>query len=168
MKTKQQIKDKMVELKNDVMSFKREALVDFLTEEEGNSFGFSAVEGTKWEQRELTRESVLEKMKDYMDFAIEKAIDERGISAGRSINKMQMWLWIIEEDAVLGELPRKYFYWYGLPALIKICEHFDWDWRAMVGEHTEYIGKEEDYEDDENWYVYAREIKEKCGIKIEL
>ena len=40
MKTKQQIKDKMRELKSDVFSFKREVLVDFLTEKEGKSFGF--------------------------------------------------------------------------------------------------------------------------------
>ena len=101
-----------------------------------------------------------------MDFAIEKAIDERGISAIRSIDKMQMWLWIIEEDAVLDELPKKYFNWYGLPVLIRICEHFDWDWQEMIEKHAEYLDKEEEYEDDENWYVYAREIKEKCGIDI--
>jgi len=144
MKTKQQIKDKMGE------------------EKEGKSFGFSAVEGKKWEQREPTREEVLEEMENYMEFAIEKAIDMRRISAERSIKKMKMWLWIIEEDAVLGELPRRYFHWYGLPALIKICEHFDWNWRAMIAKYREYINEG----DCPNWYVYAYEIKESCGIDI--
>jgi hypothetical protein len=54
--------------------------------------------GTKqWEQH-TTVEKAAEEFLDYMKFAWGKAEDERGISASRSVQKLGMWLWIMNRD----------------------------------------------------------------------
>ena len=63
-------------------------------------------------------------MTDYMDFAMEKATNQRGISAGRSIAHYQAWLWIegTPESVALGESIDSYTN-YGLPQLESIRDH---------------------------------------------
>ena len=46
----------------------------------------------------LNRENVIAKMQDYINFAYEKAYDQRGISASRSMWKFSQWLWVLDDD----------------------------------------------------------------------
>jgi hypothetical protein len=60
---------------------------------------------------------------DYMKFAWGKALDERGISASRSIEKLSAWMWLLSRDDLDNTLNDDDLYNpYGAPALIKCCE----------------------------------------------
>jgi hypothetical protein len=60
---------------------------------------------------------------DYMVFAWGKAMDERGISASRSIIKLNTWMWLLGRDDIVEILNDDDLYNpYGAPALIKACE----------------------------------------------
>lgn len=73
-----------------------------------------------------TRESIIASMRDYMDFALEKARDHRGISAGRSLDHFRAWLWLLEDEETLAFLDdEKNYPQYGAPCLKKICEVYD-------------------------------------------
>ena len=79
----------------------------------------------KWLEVEekLSDELIRKDIKEYMEFAWEKANNFRGISAGRSMDHYTIWLWLLDID--LGEL-RDYNH-YGKDELIKICIHFGLD-----------------------------------------
>lgn len=60
---------------------------------------------------------------DYMVFAWMKAMDERGLSAGRSIEKLKAWMIILGRPDVATVLDDDNLYPpYGRPALRKACE----------------------------------------------
>ena len=60
---------------------------------------------------------------DYMVFAWGKAMDQRGISAGRSINKLGAYLTILSRPDLADMINDDNLYNpYGAPALIAVCE----------------------------------------------
>jgi hypothetical protein len=79
---------------------------------------------------ELTREAILEIMKDYIDFAFDKAYGERGISANRSIMHYIAWTWLAGDYQFSKEIEDEYdrnYHSYGLPILVKICKYYGWE-----------------------------------------
>lgn len=80
-----------------------------------------------WKQWPRDAESVVAEMLDYMPFAWDKANNCRGISAGRSLNHMAAWLWLLGFDEA-ADAVNDYDH-YGKPHLRAICEAFGWDWR---------------------------------------
>lgn len=83
----------------------------------------------KWDMEvyhEPTLENIVEPMAKYMKFAWEKVSDHRGLSAGRSIAKMDAWAWLMEDDALLREIEGAPYENYGAPKLKAICEHMKW------------------------------------------
>lgn len=80
-----------------------------------------------WAPLPLTRERILFDMGQYMAFAWEKAINHRGLSAGRSVDKMRAWLWLLgeENDLVSFVNSDDNYPNYGAPILKRICEAFD-------------------------------------------
>ena len=80
---------------------------------------------------EPTVDDPTERMESYMDFAWDKANNERGISANRSIMHYIAWLWLAGENDLLERVQDAYhnnYHRYGKPILRMICEHFGWDW----------------------------------------
>jgi hypothetical protein len=69
------------------------------------------------------RETILSEMLAYMPFAWEKANNERGLSASRSMDHYTEWVWLLGDD--LGNLSDYEFY--GKDNLVKICEKYGWD-----------------------------------------
>ena len=59
---------------------------------------------------------------DYMTFAWMKAQDQRGISAGRSIEKLSAWMKILNRED-LAEVLNGSYNPYGAPALIECCKN---------------------------------------------
>lgn len=80
-------------------------------------------------ESELTREVMLAKMLAYMEFAWGKANDCRGISAGRSISHYVAWIWLAGDRAFSSEVEQIEHRYYGKPALVAICERYEWDWK---------------------------------------
>jgi hypothetical protein len=73
---------------------------------------------------ERTREAVLKAMHEYMDFAWGKALDHRGISAGRSVFHFRALVWLLGDEDY-GAIEWDDFAQYGAPVLKAICDRFD-------------------------------------------
>lgn len=108
---------------NDFFGFTAEVLLSYLTAEQFKEFAKPDADLSEWKAQPLTREYVLEEMRKYMEFAWGKVEDHRGLSAGRSIEKMQAWLWLLgdEETRAFADDGDNYAQ-YGAPILKKICE----------------------------------------------
>ena len=81
-----------------------------------------------WSAKPVDRESVLEEAREYMArIGWEKVEDHRGISTGRTCQKMSVWMWLLEEPhlAVLA-LDDGAYSPYGAPILKEICDYFSW------------------------------------------
>lgn len=79
-----------------------------------------------WTATPHDRESIIARMKEYMPFAWDKAQNQRGLSAGRSMCHFMAWTWLAGDD--LGDLLT--YDDYGIPHLKKICDHYGWDYKA--------------------------------------
>jgi len=81
-------------------------------------------------------------IREYMPFAWGKANDCRGLSAGRSVEHMQAWLWLDGKDELSRRLDDVYEF-YGKPCLVLVCKEYGIDWRALdSGDWTN--GEDED------------------------
>lgn len=70
-----------------------------------------------------TREVVLKTMSDYMAFAWDKALDHRGVSAGRSVAHFRSWVWLLGDED-FAAINRENYPQYGAPVLKAVCERF--------------------------------------------
>lgn len=84
---------------------------------------------SEWEPIFKSDEDILERCKDYMEFAWDKANNCRGISANRSIMHYIAWLWLLGYEEFDNLMDGYQFY--GKPQLIRICEFLGID-------HTQY------------------------------
>lgn len=113
---------------DDVLGFRREALAQFLPFDDAEAVRNPEVTREEWDKLtpELTRENVQKQLLDYLNFAFEKAINERGISAGRSIQKLGEWLWILRDDEAAAYINDDAYYEpYGAPALKWLAERYE-------------------------------------------
>lgn len=104
-------------------------LLEWLDFEHAKEFLKPEATADKWAERDAPK-PVREQMVEYMPFAWEKANNCRGLSAGRSINHYQNWLWLLGEDKLADSIGDYEFY--GKPQLVQICEflgidHKQWD-----------------------------------------
>ena len=125
MKTKAEIVDDIKKNgKDDVFGFRLEVFLpflDFSTLREAGVLKPDATSEGLEDRKPLTREAVLEEMRDYMEFAWDKAANHRGLSASRSIDKMEAWLWLLDD----ADLCKPYGYAsYGAPKLKVICNKY--------------------------------------------
>lgn len=131
-RTDAEILARMEEIKpDDFFGFMRSDLLERLSFEAAQPFLKEGVTADQWEQKSQNAEAVLADAKDYMTFAWDKANGCRGLSAGRSVQHMEAWLWLAGEDALLERMKARAYEFYGKPQLRMICEHFGWDWRAL-------------------------------------
>jgi len=106
-----------------------EALMIFLPFEEAQPYlndTTVAKSSRVWEeqfQEANTRESVLNVAEKYMGFAWDKVQDHRGLSAGRSIEKMEAWLWLLGDG---DKIDWERYSPYGAPILAEICKLYNW------------------------------------------
>jgi hypothetical protein len=128
MRTQDEIltKIKSYEKGGDFFGFMTGDLIEYLTFEHAKPYLKDGVTAEEWKPLPTSHDAVKAQIHGYMDFAWEKANDCRGLSAGRSINHMQVWLWMLGEETAAEEI--KDYDFYGKPQLRAICEHFGWDW----------------------------------------
>ena len=78
-----------------------------------------------WKPQALTVEAVRQQLIDYLPFAWEKARGERGISASRSIQHFESWLWLLGDDELLAFAEDEGHYEpYGKPILLRITAKY--------------------------------------------
>lgn len=61
----------------------------------------------------LTREAVLEQLREDVAFGFEKALNQRGISSSLMFSVVSMWNWVLEEG--LEDFSEENYAQYGLP-----------------------------------------------------
>jgi len=103
-----------------MLGFAAEALVEFVPFDDAAAIRNKEVTREEWgEAKSLTREAVLDVMRDYMTFAWDKAQNHRGISASRSVTKMQAWIWLMDDPDITAPYQN-----YGAPFLRSACERY--------------------------------------------
>lgn len=124
MRTDEEILARVKDIEDrDFMGFESSDLIVRLPFEKAREFLKPEVVESEWEQAERDRESLLKEMVNYMPFAWEKANNERGISAARSMSHYNAWVWLAGDD--LGDLTDCEYY--GKDNLVRICNHYGWD-----------------------------------------
>ena len=75
-----------------------------------------------------TDEEVIKQIKEYLEFAWDKANNCRGLSAARSLCHFIGWLWLLGYD-----IDKKFedYSHYGKPHLREISEKFEFDWKKF-------------------------------------
>lgn len=109
---------------DDVLSFKREVLFAYLDYEAVKPSLKDGVTEEEWNAARAT--DPLEEARDYMEFAWGKVEGHRGISAERSVGKMEEWLWLLGRDDLLEKVKETSYCQYGAPKLAVICEELGW------------------------------------------
>lgn len=96
-------------------------LADFFDSDEWTAFGFSLKDDVeKPTPKDFTESEIIKQMKGDLNFAIEKAEDQRGISSGLMFGVMKMWLWILDDDLFESDSYDPY----GLPLYRQIEEKY--------------------------------------------
>ena len=107
----------------DWLGTQRDELAARLSFQAAKSLVKPEAEEADWTQYPRDRDSILKEMLEYMPFAWDKANHCRGISAGRSIDHYDAWLWLLGDDLKnFGEYEH-----YGKQILVRICEKYGWD-----------------------------------------
>src|SRR5947209_6381042 len=107
-----------------IFGFAQDACLPFLPFEVAKQFLKDGVTTQEWAEmaKPLTQEAVLAGVKEYMGFALEKCLDHRGLSANRSVQKMEAWMWLIGNDEIVTFINTAGNYKnYGEPILKKVC-----------------------------------------------
>lgn len=110
-------------------------LVEFFPVEDWELFGFKLKEGAKaTEPRAWTEEEVKKQLAKDLDFAFDKALGQRGISASLMYEVVKMWMWVLEN-------PLQYFddyAQYGLPLFKAVALEFGLENQIGDDEGDEY------------------------------
>ena len=106
-------------------------LIEFLSYQDAKELLKPEVTEADWSKdvKPLTEETVIAEMKKYMEFALEKAENHRGISASRSIEHFEQWLWLLDDKETLAFAEDEDNYSnYGAPILKRICEKYNFEY----------------------------------------
>jgi hypothetical protein len=139
MKTHDEIVDRCKEADH-FFDFTQEVLLPYLPIEKAEPFLRDDADLLQWKEQLLIQDAIIDKMKDYMEFAWEKVQDHRGLSTSRSIEKMAAWLWLLgdEETLSFAESNENYAQ-YGAPILKRICEKYGFS--VPIGEDIDNMAK---------------------------
>lgn len=111
--------------KDDFFGFQTADLIQCLDFEHAKSYLKKGATADQWPTEPHDRESILKVMENYMDFAWDKANNERGLSAGRSMAHYTAWTWLIGDEDKFPNLET--YTDYGRPHLRALCKEYGWD-----------------------------------------
>jgi hypothetical protein len=132
MGTQKEIVERVKEKQKQLFNFESEVLVPYLSFKSAKPFLTEEATEEKWEKHrsKLTKTEILKDAKIYMkEIGWPKCQDHRGISASRTLMKMQAWVWLLGDDKVLRKIERMVdnnYAQYGAPVLDFICNHYGW------------------------------------------
>jgi len=137
MKSLEQVKEQYTSQTLDGRDLDR--LAQFIPEDQLSYFGLQLREDAKGTHThiEFNRENILTQLKKDVEFGFEKALNQRGISAGLMFDVVRMWNWILEDGLENFDA----YPMYGLP-LFKATA-IKYGFPNPIGEDT---GSEEKYE----------------------
>lgn len=100
MRTYAEVVQRVQEPLKGMFDFARDTLIDYLDYADARQFLKAEATREEWLPvvRSLTEDSVREQIVSYLPFAFEKAEDQRGLSAIRSIQRFRAWIWLLGEE----------------------------------------------------------------------
>lgn len=75
---------------------------------------------------------VLDHARQYLEFAIGKILDHRGLSASRSVTKLREYAWVLGRDDVVDAMDAAGYAQYGAPKVQAFAQGMGWPWPADV------------------------------------
>jgi hypothetical protein len=73
-------------------------LCDYFPVKDWEKLGFSLKKGEKPPRtKPFTKQNILKRLKADLEFAFEKALDQRGISSSLMHEVIKMWMWVLED-----------------------------------------------------------------------
>jgi len=108
----------------DILGFEIVMLIGALDFEHAKPYLKPEAVAEQWTPEYTTDDAVKKQIAEYMDFAVEKAVDHRGISAGRSVSHYRAWLWLIGDDELVAFCNDDNYPNYGAPILKRIAEKY--------------------------------------------
>lgn len=127
MRTQDEIVSRIDRIRSeDFFGFETSDLVVALDYEHAKPFLASGCTKEEWDlgRPEYTPENSRKLIRDYLEFAWEKANDERGISASRSQSHFRAWIWLAGDDEVLAAVESAPYEPYGKPKLEVVEAHY--------------------------------------------
>jgi len=132
MRTASEIVARIEEIKNrDMFGFSISGLIEQLPYANAKPYLKDGVTESEWNSDREGVKSPIAQIAEYMPFAISKAEDHRGLSAGRSVDRMSSWVWLMGDEKY-NEIDWDNYQNYGAPILRQICEMVGIDWRAIA------------------------------------
>ena len=110
-------------------------LTAFMTAEQVEAKGLTFCdEATKnaHKPEEFTEANIKKYLQKDLDFAFEKALNKRGLSAGLMVSVVDMWVWILGDD--VGASPVDDYAQYGLPYLKAVALFYGFE--NPIGDDT--------------------------------
>lgn len=129
MRTIEEIKTKLEEVLDDPHDFfgaRSERLITALPYADAVPFGLNPnITEEGWAERStLTDEKVTAAFLDYLPFAMEKADNHRGLSAARSIQHMEAFVFLLGDDSDVNDFSNLDYTPYGVPMLRWMTDRF--------------------------------------------
>ena len=121
MKTLEYVKEHIDEIELDEFLDKRftKRFIDFIPSNEWEKYGYKYVGKKEYVPKEWTEENILAQLRDDVEFAIEKATNHRGISAGLMNDVLKSWCIVLENG-----LENTDYGWYGDKLIKAIDEYY--------------------------------------------
>lgn len=99
---------------NDFLGTETGDLIAALSFEAAKSFLKSDATEESFDQwRKSNREAVIAEATNYLEFAVGKMQNERGLSANRSIDHYRAWIWLAFDDETFRRFDDADYGWYG-------------------------------------------------------
>lgn len=115
-RTQDQIVTRMREVvaDGDMLGFRREVLLEALDYEHARPYLKPETTEQAWAES-VGETPLADRAARYLDFAVGKILDHRGISAGRSVEKLTEYAWLLGRDDVVTAMNRADYAQYGAP-----------------------------------------------------
>jgi hypothetical protein len=111
--------------KFDLFGFEVDEYISALDFEHAKPFIKEGTTEAQWNESigENNDEALRKAMIDYLDFAVEKAVNHRGISSSRSVAHYLAWFWLLGDDEMVAFIEDEDNYpQYGAPIIAKAHE----------------------------------------------
>lgn len=111
---------------DDMWGFRREVLVDSLDYVHAKHHLNKDVTETDWNNRSVAAHGVDTIAVQYLEFAIDKIDNHRGLSASRSVDKLTEYAWLLGRDDIVEAMHAADYAQYGAPKIIAFAKGMDW------------------------------------------
>lgn len=116
--------------KRDLLGFETHEYLEYLDVEHFREFARKDADLSNFPKPQYDKAKLLKRMKDYMEFAFDKANNYRGISSKRSVMHYVAWSWLAGDKEFSGQIQNEFennYNAYGKDILCMICNHYSWD-----------------------------------------